>query len=565
MQKITNASVLVIMRMGSSRLPCKPFAKINKYYTIDHIYNNLRNLFSSEDIIFAIPRDISNNALVNYCTYKGYRYFAGSEDNVLERFIETSTISNKDWLIRYNGDNLFYSRKIFEKFSIISQTERYKLITNIRPRSLPKGVTFEAIHRDVLQEVSELPHDDYAKEHIFPAFYDYLDDSLIFNIRNEEDFSTNDFALDTIADVIFFKNLSLNSYNIDQNDIADLSQLKENFRKNNPFIGSNGPLLIAEIGGNHQGDFEYANKLIDLAIDTDVDCIKLQIYSPDLIVNPIVDPDRNQHFSKFSLEESQYKILLSKIRNAGKIAMASIWSIEELRIYRDFIDMIKIGSGDFSDRLILKEISKYGKPLIISSGLTDEDEVKCVINQLLNMDVYKKNLCLLQCTSMYPIPQIEANLNVLYKYRSLFPDISIGYSDHTITNDALLKSVSMGAEVLEFHFTDDKFNRRFRDHCVSLEQSDIHELIKKIRIDYTLGGVKEKQYTASELSSGHIESFKKGLYPKYNLEVGHILKEKDLISLRPDIGYSASRLDEIVGKKLLVAKNKYEPFCPNDF
>ena len=339
---------------------------------------------------------------------------------------------------------------------------------------------------------------------------------------------------------------------------------RKTFDNETPFIGESGVFTIAEIGGNHEGDFEYAKNLVKQATFTDVDSIKLQIYTPDLIVNPIEDSHRNKHFSKFALQRDENIELLKIIRSAGKKTMASVWSVEELSYYEPYLDYVKVGSGDFTDKTILNEIVKLNKPLIISAGLSEEKDVKDIISYLISEGLSHNLICLLQCTSMYPIPPSEANLNVIERFKEIMPKITIGYSDHTVGNNALMKSVSMGAQVLEFHYTDNKKERNFRDHLVSLEDDDISTLINWIREDYVLGGNSIKRLTPSEISSKHDKSFRKALYPKKNLPKDHIIKAEDIIALRPEHGWPSHKLDELLGRKLKQAKNKYAPIYIDD-
>ena len=158
-------------------------------------------------------------------------------------------------------------------------------------------------------------------------------------------------------------------------------------------------------------------------------------------------------------------------------------------------------------------------------------------------------LAVLQCTSMYPIPENEANLNVIDLFRQNF-NVSVGYSDHTEDLEALFISVVKGADILEFHFTDNKLNTSFRDHKVSLNSKDIKTLIKRISRLYDINGKKIKKPTDSEIKNGHIKSFRRGVFFKKDMKKGSVIKKDDLITLRPNIGIDSRDFFKIINKKL---------------
>jgi len=314
--------------------------------------------------------------------------------------------------------------------------------------------------------------------------------------------------------------------------------------------GKYGPLLIAEIGGNHEGDFDYARRLTELAIESDVDYIKFQIYTGDTLVNPLQNPDRNKHFKKFELSEKQHIQLAETCKSAGIGYMASVWNPD----FADWIDeysrIYKIGSGDFTAYPVIEKFAAYKKPLLLSSGLSDMTEVEATINFVQSLDSFYKNpenIALLQCTSMYPIPFVDANLGVINTFKSKF-DFPIGYSDHTEGSYALEIAVAMGAEVLEFHFTDSREGKDFRDHKVSLTNLEIKELQNKIKDinDLTGDGVK----TCREVEIHHRPTFRRATYLNRDMKAGEIITENDLVYLRPNQGLDARKYKSAIGHNL---------------
>jgi len=327
------------------------------------------------------------------------------------------------------------------------------------------------------------------------------------------------------------------------------------------------PLLIAEVGGNHQGDFEYAKYLCQLACKSKADIVKLQCYSADGLVNPLYDLERHTHFKGFELTRTQYQHLAELVTVSGKEFLASIWDVDMYSWLNPYLQRYKIGSGDLTAYKIIRLLAENPKPLILSTGLSTLDDIKQSIDYIksINSFFHSNNaITLLQCTSMYPIKHSEANLAVMHTYRKLF-EFPVGYSDHTIGTKALELAFALGASVLEFHFTDKKEGRSFRDHQVSLTIEDIEELYQSMLSASELIGSDVKMPLPIEIKSNHIISFRRALYLNRDLPKGHVLAYDDLVELRPLIGIGAQHLNQVVGKTLNCDKNAFEAIHFSEF
>lgn len=328
----------------------------------------------------------------------------------------------------------------------------------------------------------------------------------------------------------------------------------------NPFKGKHGPLLIAEIGGNHEGDFDYASKLVSLAIASDADYVKLQLYTGDSLVNPVESPDRNKHFKKFELSKKQYIELAENVIAAGKKFTASVWNEDFFEWIDPYMSLYKIGSGDLTAYPLLKKTARTGKPIVLSTGLSAEKEVLDAVHFIQSVDNKYTDpewLGVLQCTSMYPINPSDVHLSVMKRLREL-THVTIGYSDHTTGTKALQYAAAQGAEILEFHFTDTRENKSFRDHQVSLTRDEVLELIEEIKLISSLNGKEIKEPLPIEIENGHVESFRRGVYPRVDISANTIIGEQHLITLRPNHGISARSFYDLIGKKCMVDLKQYQ-------
>ena len=301
------------------------------------------------------------------------------------------------------------------------------------------------------------------------------------------------------------------------------------------FLGKNGTYVIAEIGGNHEGDFEYAKYLTKLAAQSGADAIKFQIYSGERLVNKVYDPERVKHFKKFQLDKSQYLELASICKKLGVSFMASVWDLAAISYIDQHIKIYKVGSGDLTNYILIEKILQTSKPIIISTGLANLQEVENLIKFINSVDqsyIEEKKVAILQCTSMYPIPNNDANLNVMNTFKEKF-GLPVGYSDHTEGSLAAEVAIAMGAEIIEVHFTDDRNNKSFRDHKVSFTKDELKNFIKYLKNVNILKGSRIKKPTKSEIKNNHVYSFRRGIYASKNLPKGHIIRKSDLITLRP--------------------------------
>jgi len=323
--------------------------------------------------------------------------------------------------------------------------------------------------------------------------------------------------------------------------------------------GSHGPLLIAEIGGNHEGNFDTAVRLVDLAIEAGADAVKFQVYFGDTLVSVRESPDRNAHFRRFELTPNQHLALAERVLSAGRSCVVSVWDLGAFGWIDPVVSAYKVGSGDLTAPPLLRAAAATGRPLILSTGLSDMAEVEEALDCIRSRNPSYRSpsmLALLQCTSMYPIELSDANLSVMQVFSAL--NVTVGYSDHTIGWRALEVAAAMGAQLLEFHFTDRKEGRSFRDHQLSLDNNDLKNLIRALDEIRLLKGTAQKTPQPIEIESGHLDSFRRAVYPSRTVEVGEVLTERNLCVLRPNHGIDAREYDQVLGHRARRRLLRYE-------
>ena len=324
--------------------------------------------------------------------------------------------------------------------------------------------------------------------------------------------------------------------------------------------GKHGVYLIAEIGSNHQGDFEYAQQLTELACRSGVDAVKFQVFTGDTLVSAIESPERHAHFNRHTLSPTQYVELAQQCQRNGVVFTASVWDAAALEWINPYVPFYKVGSGDLTAYPILEAVAAMGKPIVLSTGLATLDEVGDTVAYLRSVDARYNDpdqLALLQCTSVYPIPDAEAGLNALHLLRDTF-GVRTGYSDHTASSYAAEIAVAMGAEIIEMHFTDTRDGKTFRDYEVSFTPEEIATFIERIGRIKELQGNREKRPTRLELEAGHVSSFRRGIYAVRNLSAATLIEDADLAYLRPNLGIDARDFKQVLGKRLKRDLRRFE-------
>jgi|TARA_B110000027_G_scaffold132008_1_gene157365 N,N'-diacetyllegionaminate synthase len=322
--------------------------------------------------------------------------------------------------------------------------------------------------------------------------------------------------------------------------------------------------IIAEAGVNHNGSINLAKKLIDAAANSGADAVKFQTFKAINLVTKNLEK-ANYQKSLSSQNESQFDMLkklelnkemhlelINYSKNKNIKFLSSPFDHESIELLKDLgLEIFKIPSGEIINLPYLKHIGKLDKKIILSTGMSNMDEVKNALDILVYAGTKKNNITVLHANTEYPTPMEDVNLRAMVAMGKKL-NIDFGYSDHTLGIEVDIAAVAMGASCIEKHFTLD-CNMEGPDHKASLEPDQLKEMVTAIRnIELALGNCIKKP-SKSELPN--IQIVRKSIVAKTKIKKGDILKENNLTTKRPGGGVSPMKWDEIINTR---AKKDYK-------
>ncbi len=313
------------------------------------------------------------------------------------------------------------------------------------------------------------------------------------------------------------------------------------------------PIVIAEIGINHNGNLDRAISIADKAILSGADVIKHQTHIVDeemSIEAKKVIPGNSklsiyEIMKRCSLSEKQEKKLMDHIKSKKKIFISSPFSKSAAdRLGKFNIPAFKIGSGECNNTHLIRHICKFKKPIIMSTGMNSISSIKKSVEIIRRKKI---PLALLHCTNLYPTPPNLVRLDCIRQLKKAYPTCLIGISDHTQTNHTSLAAVALGAKIIEKHFVDDKNNSGPDINC-SMDPSDLQDMIAGSKIIFAArGGIKKPLKEESVTISFAFAS----VCSKVDINVGETLNITNICLKRPGTGYySINDFDKLLGKKV---------------
>ena len=318
-------------------------------------------------------------------------------------------------------------------------------------------------------------------------------------------------------------------------------------------VGDNNPcFFIAEIGSNYNQDFDLARKLIDKAVESGVDAVKFQTFRA------------NEHYSKLTpgfgylKNADTHKLIKSlEIDRSWHAPLKDHAEAQNIEFFSspcdyDAIDELsalgvcayKLASFDLPDTDLIEKMAAVGKPIILSTGMADQNDIKRGLQACFQQN--NDQIILLQCTSLYPAPTNLSNLRAMAEMRKNF-GVLTGYSDHTEGDHIALAAAALGACVIEKHFTLDR-SMKGPDHIFSIEPDELKNLIVKLRDIEAAMGDGQKNGPRSQEKEMY-EKGRRSLHANVNIEKGSIITNEMLCVKRPGLGLAPHRKKEIIGKK----------------
>ena len=324
-------------------------------------------------------------------------------------------------------------------------------------------------------------------------------------------------------------------------------------------IKKTNPFFIAEIGLNHNGSFQTAEKMILAAAQCGAHAVKFQTFVPELMNSPftkdLIENGKNESpdytiidfFKNFVFSKEQLTSLKKLSEEKGLIFFSAPFDIPSLNMLENIgTAMYKIASSEITNIPLLKKTGSTKKPVILSTGMANEDEIAKAISILSSHGA--NNIILLHCVSLYPLEAHEANLQRIVSLKDQFK-IPVGISDHGRGIESALIAAALGANVFEKHFKLDH-NHDCPDKNVSVTPDEFATMINSINNVIELKGTGEIAPKGREVETA--KGARRSLFAANNITTGSIIAEEDLVPLRPGTGIPVSEFYNITGKKAVV-------------
>ncbi len=312
--------------------------------------------------------------------------------------------------------------------------------------------------------------------------------------------------------------------------------------------------IVAEIGINHGGNYEYAKELIEKAKESGADAVKFQVFKTEKFYNPRLAKGAYELFKSLELSYENYQKLRDFAESLDLIFFATPLDLDSLYFLNEInTPIFKIASSDITCEPFLKEVSdiakKSQKIVFLSTGFAKLKTIKRAVSFFENV-----NLALLYCVSKYPVEAKDIDLNVITTFKEKF-HMPIGFSDHSLSYIFDIAAVSLGAKIIEKHFTTDNTINSL-DHPISLNPENFKKMVDAIReIEIaTKSGKKELTDFEKEI----IPLSMREMYFARDIKKGEKIKKEDILLLRPGTGVKIEKYKSLVNKKLKTDKQKYE-------
>ena len=314
-------------------------------------------------------------------------------------------------------------------------------------------------------------------------------------------------------------------------------------------------MIIAEAGVNHNGDLDIARRLIDVAKDAGADFVKFQTavnmtskHAPKAEYQKRETGEGNQldMAKKLRLSLEQHRELFDYCNRVGMPYLSTPFDIASIRFLEELnLPFWKVPSGEVTNLPYLIEIAKTHKPIVMSTGMAEMEEVRAAIDVLKTYGA--GDITLLQCHTDYPTKMENVNLRAMVTMAEAF-GLPVGISDHSAGIEVPIAAVALGASVIEKHFTLDR-SMKGPDHKASIEPDELRQLVKSVRnIELALGDGKK---VCSDQERSNIIVARKSIIANRNIKKGEVLTEENITTKRPGNGISPMRWFEVLGTRAI--------------
>ncbi len=325
----------------------------------------------------------------------------------------------------------------------------------------------------------------------------------------------------------------------------------------NKTVGENHPaMIVAELSGNHNGDYNRAIEIIHAAREAGADAIKLQTYTADTIT---IDCDKPWFMTPgdglwagrtlHNLYEEAYtpwewhEGLFAEARKLGMEAFSSPFDPTAVDYLENLnVPAYKIASFEINDIPLIRKIARLGKPIIFATGIAYEEDIELALNTC--KEEGNDNVILLKCVSAYPTPYNLVNLRMMQGLKDKY-DCVVGLSDHTLGGTIPVGSIALGAKMIEKHLT---LNRSAGgvDDAFSMEPAEFAQMVKEVRIMEEALGSYEYKLTDKQIKE---RSLSRSLFVVKDIKKGETITEENVRSIRPGNGMHTKHYEEVLGRK----------------
>lgn len=320
-------------------------------------------------------------------------------------------------------------------------------------------------------------------------------------------------------------------------------------------------LVIAEIGNNHEGDVSLAEELIGLAAEAGAQAVKFQTLVPERLVGPD-QTDRLAQLQRFALSPDSHIRLARAAEALGLIFLSTPFDLDSVAMLDPLVAAFKVASGDNDFIPLLRRVAMTGKPVLLSTGMSNLASIRAsieILRGVWNERNFDPGLVLLHCVSGYPTPANEANLRAISTLAAL--GVGIGYSDHTLGIGAAPLAVGLGARIIEKHFTIAHDHSGFRDHKLSANPAELRALVERVREANAMLGDGEKRIMPTEVATA--AGARRSIAASRDLPASHVVVFEDLTWLRPGGGLPPGREQALIGRRLRNAVTADDRLMPN--